>query len=55
MEDPVVVNPETVSKTASVTDGMAPVSRYGRAPKREKTNQERPTVTNPSLTVIEDG
>src|SRR5574344_890467 len=34
MVAPVVVNPLTLSKTASVIDGIAPLENNGRAPKR---------------------
>ena len=38
-EAPVVVNPEMVSKKASVNEAADPVTRYGRVPKIEKRIQ----------------
>jgi hypothetical protein len=45
MEAPVVVNPEMVSKKASVKLGMDRVSRKGSVPKREKRIQAPVTMT----------
>ncbi len=55
IEAPVVVNPDAVSNTAFDMSGIAPVRRYGRAPKIEKTNHANPTVVNPCLTFMEVG
>ncbi len=46
---PVVVKPLAASKTASIYDGISPVSFIGTAPQRLKTTQESATVTKPSL------
>jgi hypothetical protein len=46
---PVVVNPDMVSKKASVRLGMAPEMRKGRHPNKEKNIQPRVTIPNPSL------
>ncbi len=46
---PVVVNPEMVSNSASIREGISPLIQKGRAPKKLKTTQIRATATNPSL------
>ena len=48
MLDPVVVKPETDSKSASIKELVAPVKRKGSAPKRLKTIQLSATITKPS-------
>ena len=45
---PVVVKPETVSKSASVKLGIAPENTKGRQPKRLSTIQLIETITKPS-------
>ena len=48
MVAPVVVNPDMVSKNASVRVGILPERRKGRHPKNEKNIQPRVTIPNPS-------
>jgi hypothetical protein len=50
MVAPVVVKPLIVSKTASRTEGMAPLRRKGRAPNMAKAPQPKVTTANPSRT-----
>ena len=47
--EPVVVNPETVSKSASTGCGIYPLTTKGTAPKTHKATQLRATATQPSL------
>ena len=47
--EPVVVNPETVSKNASAKDGMEPLKMKGSEPKKERISHIKLTVTKPSL------
>jgi hypothetical protein len=49
IEDPVVENPEVDSKNASIKFGIAPLIRYGNAPKTEKTIHDKVTARYPSL------
>ena len=49
MVAPVVVNPDMVSKNASVKVGIPPERRKGRHPNNEKNIQPRVTMPNPSL------
>jgi len=49
---PVVVNPDMVSKNASVKSGITPLKIKGRVPKREITIQVVATMKNPSLIPI---
>ena len=49
MEAPVVVKPETISKSASMNFGIAPESTKGRLPARERTIQLKATQTMPSV------
>ena len=49
MLEPVVVKPETVSKIASTTFGIAPVRTNGTAPKMEIIIQQREQIINPSF------
>ena len=46
---PVVVNPETVSKRASMKLGMSPFITKGRHPKALMAIQLRATIRKPSL------
>jgi len=46
------VNPDDVSKNASINDGIAPLNTKGNAPKNEITIHANPTVKNPSLAYI---
>ena len=49
---PVVVNPEMVSNSASIREGISPLIQKGRAPKKLKTNpdtQGKPRPQIPSL------
>ena len=48
IDAPVVVKPETVSKSASSKFGIAPVRKKGNEPKKLKTIQARPTEIRPS-------
>ena len=48
MVEPVVVNPEMVSKKASVTLVMEPLSRKGNIPKSENRIHESDTITKVS-------
>ena len=48
MLEPVVVNPETVSKKASTKLGICLLITKGRQPKRLSIIQDRPTMANPS-------
>ena len=52
IEAPVVVNPETVSKNASIKFGIAPDKKKGSEPKILITIHDSATVTNPSLEYI---
>jgi hypothetical protein len=52
IDDPVVVNPEQLSKNASTKDGIELLKIKGRVPKKITKNHERVTVRNPSLFVI---
>ena len=45
---PVVVNPETISKSASSKRVISPPRRKGMQPNRLRIIQPRDTVTNPS-------
>ena len=49
MEEPVVVNPDTVSNIASVNLGISPVTRKGMQPHRERSSQLEAVTTQPSL------
>jgi hypothetical protein len=49
MLDPVVVNPDTVSKYASMKLGIAPEKNNGRQPKKESTIHDIDTITKPSF------
>ena len=49
MDAPVVVNPEIVSKNASVKSGIAPLIRKGSVPKIEIIIHEKVTIIYPSL------
>lgn len=51
-DEPVVVNPEHVSKNASTKDGIELLKIKGRVPKKIIKNHERVTVRKPSLFVI---
>ncbi len=46
---PVVVKPEAVSNTASVKEGISPVSMKGMQPAILSTSQERAVATQPSF------
>ncbi len=48
IEAPVVVKPLTVSKTASVYDGISPLSTKGSAPISESETHESAVITKPS-------
>jgi hypothetical protein len=52
MDDPVVVKPEIVSKNAFVKDGIQPLIKKGRAPKKEITSQLNVTIKYPSRLAI---
>ena len=45
---PVVVNPDTVSNSASVNEGISPLSVNGRQPMTLITSQLSAVVTHPS-------
>ncbi len=45
---PVVVNPETVSNSASIKWGISRLMKKGSAPNTDMTIQTRATITNPS-------
>ena len=45
---PVVVKPETVSKNASVYEGISPLMQNGSAPKADMSAHESATITKPS-------
>ena len=49
IEAPVVVNPLTVSKNASTTDGIAPLITNGSEPTAESIIHVAATIINPSL------
>ena len=49
---PVVVKPETVSKKASIYDGIAPEIKNGSAPNMEENSQPKVTITRPSFALI---
>jgi len=46
---PVVVNPELISKKASMTLGICPEKTKGRPPKKDHRIQQRATIKTPSL------
>ena len=48
MDAPVVVKPETVSKSASINEGIAPDRKNGSAPKTDSAIQLNATITKPS-------
>ena len=48
IEEPVVVKPDTISKRASINEGISPVKQNGKAPKIEIMIQLKATMTNPS-------
>lgn len=48
MEAPVVVNPDIVSKKASESFGMYPLSINGKDPKKDKNTQHSVTIINAS-------
>ena len=48
---PVVVNPDTISKNASATEGIAPLIRKGSIPKAENRIQVNATMQYPSRRV----
>ena len=52
---PVVVNPDMVSKKASVNEGMLPERMKGRLPKRAAPSQPKVTTAKLSRTVISAG
>jgi hypothetical protein len=52
MEAPVVVNPETVSKNALITFGIAPLRTKGIVPNTDMRSQALATHTKPSLAKI---
>ena len=52
MLEPVVVNPDTVSKNASKKFGIWPLMIKGRLPKRLSMIHERPVMTKPSRAYI---
>ena len=45
---PVVVNPETTSNIASISDGISPENTKGSAPKNESKIHESDTIKKPS-------
>lgn len=49
---PVVVNPEILSKKASVKEGIDPVRMKGIAPKKEMLIHPKATIASPSFTEI---
>ena len=49
---PVVVNPDTVSKKASMKEGISPEITKGNAPKIDIKSQENATITKPSFANI---
>ena len=49
MLPPVVVKPETVSKSASIKEGQTPEIHSGRQPTRLKRIQDNEVATKPSL------
>jgi hypothetical protein len=52
--EPVVVNPETVSKNASIKLGIYPLIKKGSAPKSDIRIHESATITYPSLAYMTD-
>ncbi len=50
--DPVVVNPDTVSKNASTKDGILPDIIKGKEPKTDIRIQPIATIATPSLILI---
>jgi hypothetical protein len=55
IEAPVVVNPDMVSKKASVKLGINPETMKGMEPNKDKITQLKVTVRNPSRTVSSVG
>ena len=49
MDDPVVVNPDTVSKNASTKFGILPDNVNGSAPNKDHVIQALATTTIPSF------
>ena len=49
MLDPVVVNPLTISKKASINDGISFVNTNGNAPNIDIRIQDKDTIMYPSL------
>ena len=49
MLEPVVVNPETVSKKQSTREGISLLKKNGSPPKKERMIQVRPTAIMPSF------
>lgn len=52
MLEPVVVNPETVSKKQSIKFGISRLIKNGSAPKSDIASQDRETIAKPSRTNI---
>ena len=53
---PVVVNPDTVSKKASIYEGICPLITKGSAPIAEIISHDRAVITKPSLALyVPDG
>ena len=48
IEEPVVVNPEQLSKNASINESIAPDAAKGIAPKKATVSQLNDTIRNPS-------
>jgi hypothetical protein len=55
IDAPVVVNPDMVSKKASVKPGINPETMKGMDPNKDKVIQLKVTVRNPSRTVSSVG
>ena len=47
MLEPVVVNPETVSKKQSIKFGISRLIKNGSAPKSDIASQDRETIAKP--------
>lgn len=48
IDAPVVVKPETVSKNASINEGILPLMTNGRAPNSDIPIHDRATIASPS-------
>jgi hypothetical protein len=55
MDAPVVVNPDMISKNASVNEGIEPLNQNGKSPNNVKIIHVKVTITDPSRFPIVEG